>query len=129
MLTRLAATCMRHRRLVIATWALFLVAGFACAPALFGRLESDVGTIDGTESQRASELLWRAAPSGEEIYAIADDVDVRAPEVRAAADRVAATVGALPGVESVRTPWRLRRDRAGSGRVASPGARSPDRRR
>jgi RND superfamily putative drug exporter len=105
MLIRLAATCMRHRRAVIATWVLFLVVGFACAPALFGRLESEVGTVDGTESQRASELLWRAAPSGEEIYAIADDVDVSDPELRAAVDRVAHTVAALPGVENVRTPW------------------------
>ena len=97
--------CVRRRRWVIASWALLLVLGFACAPALFGRLTSEAGTVDGTESERAGELLWRAAPSGEDVYAIADDVSITDPALRAAVDRVAADLAGRPGVEEVLTPW------------------------
>lgn len=102
-LPRLAAWCARHRRLVLLLWAAVLVGGVLSAPALFGRLSGDVGDIDGSESARASQLLWAAAPRGDTIAAVLDGRP--AAELRPEVDRLAAEVGALPGVASVATPW------------------------
>jgi RND superfamily putative drug exporter len=105
MLTRLAAFCLRRRRWVIAAWVLLLVLGVAGSPALFGRLTSEAGTVEGTESQRAGMLLWDADPSGEEVYAVVDDVAATDPAARTAVEAAAADVAAIRGVEEVLTPW------------------------
>jgi RND superfamily putative drug exporter len=82
-----------------------LVGGFAVAPVLFGRLTTDVASIDGSESQRAAQAVFAAAPAGGEIYAIADGRRADTPGLRANIGRVAAQLSALPGVALVRTPW------------------------
>jgi RND superfamily putative drug exporter len=105
LLSRLATACYRHRWIVVAAWAVVLAGGFAAAPALFGRLTSEVGTVDGSESRRAAQALWRAQPSGEEIFAVVDGRDADDPALRASVERVAGEVGALPGVAAVATPW------------------------
>ena len=105
LLVRLATVCVRHSRLVLACWALVLVAGLAAAPTLFGRLSSEVGTVRGSESQRAAQALWEAAPSGGEIYAVADGRAADDPGLRASVDEVAGRVQELTGVAGVATPW------------------------
>jgi RND superfamily putative drug exporter len=102
-LPRLAAWSARNRRLVLALWAAVLVGGVLCAPALFERLDGDVGSIDGSESDRASELLRSAAPSGETIAAVLDGNSAAA--LRPAVDRLTDELSALPGVASVASPW------------------------
>ncbi|WP_051683497.1 MMPL family transporter [Blastococcus sp. URHD0036] len=103
LLPRLAAWSATHRRVVLALWAAVLLGGVLCAPALFGRLDGDVGSIDGSESERASELLWAAAPSGDTIAAVLDGRP--AASLRPVVDRLAGELSALPGVASVATPW------------------------
>jgi RND superfamily putative drug exporter len=103
LLPRLAAWSAHHRRLVLALWAAVLVGGLLCAPALFERLDGDVGSIDGSESDRASALLWSAAPSGDTIAAVLDGRP--AAGLRPAVDRLADQLADLPGVASVATPW------------------------
>jgi RND superfamily putative drug exporter len=105
MLTRLATICLHHRRWVIAAWVVLLVLGVVCAPALFARLTSEAGTVEGTESERAGQLLWDAAPSGEEVYAVLDDVSATDPSVRTSVETAAADVAGIRGVEEVLTPW------------------------
>jgi RND superfamily putative drug exporter len=105
LLSRLATACYRRRWVVLAAWAAVLVAGFAAAPTLFGRLTTEVGTVDGSESRRAAEALWRAQPTGEEIFAVADGRRADDPALRASVERVAGEIGALPGVAAVGTPW------------------------
>ncbi|RBY81825.1 MMPL family transporter [Blastococcus sp. TF02A-26] len=103
LLPRLAAWSAAHRRLVLALWAAVLVGGVLCAPALFERLDGDVGSIDGSESDRASELLWEAAPGGETIAAVLDGRP--AADLREPVSRLAGELSALPGVAAVATPW------------------------
>ncbi len=102
-LPRIAAWCARRRRLVLALWAAVLVGGILSAPALFERLSDDTGSVDGSESSRASELLRTAAPSGDTIAAVLDGRP--AEEMRPEVDRLATELQALPGVASVATPW------------------------
>jgi RND superfamily putative drug exporter len=105
MIARLLDTSLRHRRLVLALWLAVLVAGFAAAPTLFGRLTSEAGSIDNTESERAAQAVFTAAPHGESIFAVADGRAATDPGLRARVDRVAARLTALPAVASVQTPW------------------------
>jgi putative drug exporter of the RND superfamily len=105
MIARLLDTSLRHRRWVLALWLAVLVAGFAAAPTLFGRLTSEAGSIDNSESERAAQAVFTAAPHGESIFAVADGRAVTDPGLRASVDRVAARLAALPAVASVQTPW------------------------
>jgi RND superfamily putative drug exporter len=105
MLHRLTSFSHRRRRLVIALWGLVLVGGFLSAPALFGGLTSDVGDIGGTESQAASQTLYRAAPSGTDVYAVVDGLRADDPALRDGVDAAEARLLAMPGVAEVRTPW------------------------
>jgi RND superfamily putative drug exporter len=105
MLAQLARSCFRHKKVVLAVWLLVVIGGFAAAPVLFGRLSSQVGTVDGSESDRTDRELFQAAPHGDEIYAIADGRAVADPALRESTARVADRLTALPGVAQVSTPW------------------------
>ena len=83
MIARLLDTSLRHRRWVLALWLAVLVAGFAAAPTLFGRLTSEAGSIDNTESERAARAVFTAAPHGESIFAVADGRAATDPGLRA----------------------------------------------
>jgi len=120
MLLRIASFSHRHRRLVLAVWIAVLVAGFAAAPALFGRLSSDVGDIDGTESVRAADALWRAAPTGDEIYAVVDGIPATDAGLRDEVGDTAARLESMPGIAEVRTPW------SGGGDTPDPAAVATD---
>ena len=63
-------------------WAGVIVLSVLAIPALFGGLSSDVGDLDGTESQRGENRLWQADPSGESIYAVADGIPASDPALR-----------------------------------------------
>jgi putative drug exporter of the RND superfamily len=105
MLRRLTTVALRRPRTVVAVWAAVVVLAVVSAPVLFAGLSSDVGDTDGTESQRAANLLWRAAPSGESIFAVADGRAATDPALRASVEHVAADIESLPGVADVVTPW------------------------
>ncbi|MGY1740110.1 MULTISPECIES: MMPL family transporter [unclassified Blastococcus] len=112
---RLAAWSARRSRLVLLLWAVVLAGGVLCAPALFERLEGDVGSIDGSESARANELLRSAAPRGDTVAAVLDGRP--AEDLRPEVDRLTAELAALPGVAAVATPW----SGGDSGLVATDG--------
>ena len=105
MIARLLHLSLRHRHWVLALWVAVLVAGFAAAPILFGRLTSEAGSIDNSESARAARAVWEAAPQGEVIFAVADGRAASDPGLRASVDAVAARLSALPAVARVTTPW------------------------
>ena len=116
MIARLLHLSLRHRRLVLAVWVAVVVAGFAAAPILFGRLTSEAGSIDNSESGRAALAVWKAAPQGEVIFAVADGRAASDPGLRASVDAVAARLSLLPTVAGVTTPW------TGVGAGAAPHA-------
>jgi putative drug exporter of the RND superfamily len=105
MIARLLDLSLRHRRGVIALWLVVLVAGFALAPVLFGRLTSEAGSIDNSESERAALAVFQAAPHGDSIFAVADGRAYTDRGLRASVESVAARVAARSGVASVTTPW------------------------
>ena len=91
---------------MLALWVVVLVAGFAAAPVLFGRLTSEAGSIDDSESRaRRSRRCGSAAPTGEVIYAVADGRAATDPGCARASTASPARLAALPGVASVTTPW------------------------
>jgi len=116
-LQRLTRLCISRRWTVIAIWAAVLVGGFAAAPVLFSNLSTEAGVVDDSESVRASERLWRHAPSGTAAYAVVDGLAVDDPNLRSAVTSAADRLAALPGVKSVVTPW------SGQGAVGSADAR------
>ena len=120
MLLRIASFSHHHRGLVLALWLAVLVGGFAAAPSLFGALSSDVGDIDDTESARAEQALWDAAPTGEEIYAVVDGLPATDDALRHEVDTAARRLDAIPGIADVRTPW------SGGGEAPDPAAVATD---
>lgn len=121
MLQRLTRLCVRRRWTVIAIWAAVLVGGFAAAPVLFSNLSSEAGVVEDSESARASERLWRLAPSGTTAYAVVDGLAADDPDLRSAVTSTADRLAALPGVDSVVTPWSGQGGRADSRGVATDG--------
>lgn len=105
MLQRLTRLCVRRRWTVIAIWAAVLVGGLAAAPVLFSNLSTEAGVVDDSESARAAERLWRLAPSGTTAYAVVDGLAVDDPNLRSVVTSIADRLAALPGVESVVSPW------------------------
>ena len=121
MLQRLASFSHHHRRLVVVTWVVVVLAGFGAAPVLFDRLSTDGTGLDDTESERAAEMVRRAAPGGDELYAVADGLPVSDPGLRRAVTAAAAEISALPGVSAVRTPWSQGSGEADPRAVATDG--------
>jgi putative drug exporter of the RND superfamily len=110
MLTRLARTCYRHRRIVLSAWILLFVAAIAAGTQYGGKAATNAA-LPGTDSQRAADLLrsqfpQRAGDSGTIVFA---GLPGHGSEIAA----YVASVRHLPGVTEV-DPLRVAPD----GRVA-----------
>ena len=106
MLERLASACFRHRWRVVALWAVGLVGLFALSGALGGAF-SDSGRLEGTDSQRAYDLLGDEMPerSGESATVVFHDpAGIDRPEAQAAIGAYLDDVRTLPRVAAVSSP-------------------------
>ncbi len=106
MLERLASACFRHRWRVVALWAVGLAGLFALSGSLGGAF-SDSGRLEGTDSQRAYDLLGDEMPerSGESATVVFHDpAGLDRPEARAAIGAYLDDVRTLPRVASVSSP-------------------------
>ena len=103
MLSRLTRFAIRRRRTVIAGWVLLLVVGFAVGGSVFGRLETQgLAPPDDAESLATSRrLVNRSQVRGPRVVAVYDGVNPDDPGFTADVRRVAAEVGAVPGVARV----------------------------
>ena len=81
MFGRLGRVCVRHRRLVLAVWAVAAIAGIAAAPLTVSRLVDPRGPT-GSESARAWSVLDTAAPTGERLIGLEDRTTEAAPVTR-----------------------------------------------
>jgi RND superfamily putative drug exporter len=125
MIERIARTCFRRRRAVVAAWALLLVALTVAGSALAGDHRNGTA-LPGTESQAASDLLeaggfaGEAGQAGQVVFATdatAAAGGVEGPEAREAMEGLFAAIEAgVPGVEVV-SPY----DPDGGARVAPGG--------
>ena len=105
LLVRLARSCSRYRWFVVTAWLAVVVAGAVAAPALFGRLTTQVGVVDASESAQAGRALFDAAPSGAEVVALVDGRPASDPGLRDSVADVARQVRAVDGVAAVADPW------------------------
>ena len=119
MLTRIARTSHRRRRLVVVAWFVVLVAGVTLGSSLTGDW-AEGGRLPGTDSQRAADLLHAEFPErgGEDATIVFADIQ----RDRAAIDGYLGEVAAIPGVLAV-DPIEISPD----GRIAIAGITLDDR--
>ena len=98
MLTRIARTSYRRRRLVVITWVAVLIAGVTIGSRFTGDW-AEGGRLPGTDSQRAADLLKDQFPErgGEEAAIVFGDV----ARDRDRIDVYLSEVAAVPGVLGV----------------------------
>ncbi|HYA68795.1 MAG TPA: MMPL family transporter [Acidimicrobiales bacterium] len=106
---RIATWCVRHRRLVVMFWAFVLVA-MTLISHIVGTAYSDTFSLPNTESTRAITLLQSVSPkvSGDIetiVFQTTGAANVTDPAVEARVDAMLATVGRLPGVSTVVSPY------------------------
>lgn len=104
-LARLASVMGRYRRRVFACWLIAIVIGLCGLPRLLGSVVSPSIEVEGSESQRATEVLGAALPSlgNDAMIAVLNSDTRRAvdPEFRAALGAGMAALGEENGVSGV----------------------------
>jgi putative drug exporter of the RND superfamily len=120
-MARLARWCFAHRRRVVALWILALVAAAGVSAAAGSSFNTNL-SLPGTDSQAAVSLLTTnfpaAAGEGDQVVIQATHgATIRSAAVRAAVTAALARVGAVPGVESVASPYA----RAGAAQISRSG--------
>ncbi len=107
-MTRIARWCVRHRFTVLAAWVL-LLGGTAIASRALGTDFANGFTLPGTESTRALDLL---AAGGLGVPASDDTIvfhstagRITDPQIRAGIEAMLASVGTLPLVSEVTSPF------------------------
>ncbi|MCF3961428.1 MMPL family transporter [Streptomyces fuscigenes] len=113
--------CFEHRRSVLAFWLVAVVATVALSQVYGSRYDESV-SLPGTDSQAAVDLLTHNFPSasGEADQVVIEAVggaDIRSPSVRQPVTAALDKVAAVPGVESVSSPYGAR----GAGQVSKDG--------
>ena len=101
MLTRIARSSFRRRRLVVGLWITLCVGAIIAGPALAGRYATS-GRLPGTESQAAYDVLAHQFPQrhGDEAQIVFGDIGRDRPGVDAYLAEVAHTKGVL-GVDAL----------------------------
>jgi RND superfamily putative drug exporter len=119
MLRRLTSLSLRRPRLVILTWIVIAVIGFAAAGALFSSLDTDTNSPASFESEQANRVLHRLDPDGPSIAAIVEGAPVPDATIRA--------LETIPGVTSVQHGPSADGDVIGIGVELRPNSGSEDR--
>jgi RND superfamily putative drug exporter len=105
---RVGGWAARHRRLVLLGWVVALVGAFGASSAV-GTNYSNSFSLNGTDSQRAVDLLKRDFPAqsgdSDQIVLHARSGSVSAPAVKARVAPVLAEIARLPHVSGVVSPY------------------------
>src|SRR5439155_5961254 len=105
---RVGAWAGAHRRLVLLGWVVALVGAFGASSAV-GSNYSNSFSLNGTDSQRAVDLLKRDFPAqsgdSDQIVIHARSGSVTAPAVKARVAPVLAQIARLPHVSGVISPY------------------------
>src|SRR5690242_12658123 len=97
MLRRITGFAIRRPVLVLLLWAAVVLAGYGVGTGVFGKLTSEVGTVPGSPSARAEEVLAAAAPGPPHLTAIVTGRPAGDPALAAAV----ADVQRMPAVANV----------------------------
>ena len=119
MLKRMTSWSFRHRRVVVASWLVILVAINLAAMTFGGENKQDF-LSPGTDSKAAIEILDERFPAqaGDTVtIVIHDDAGAASPGVWAVAEPLVERVRQLPHVVAVVAPW----DPAGGAQLSTDG--------
>jgi putative drug exporter of the RND superfamily len=116
---RVARWCVEHRRRALIAWLVLLVAALTVSSAV-GARPANQFSLNGTESQRAQDVLTRAFPaqSGDldQIVFHARQGRITDPAIRARIGSALARIRGLPHVSAVTSPYA-----AGGQAISSDG--------
>ncbi|PSL01297.1 RND superfamily putative drug exporter [Haloactinopolyspora alba] len=104
MIRTISGFAVRRPVVTIVAWLAVVAAGFGIGTGVFERLNPDVGTVFGSESDQASERLEETSPTPETVTAVVVDPSAQDPALqRDVADAVEQTRD-VPGVAEVSEP-------------------------
>jgi RND superfamily putative drug exporter len=112
-LARLGRWLAQRPRLVLAGWAVLIVASFAAATgalgvqSLFDRLHSGEPTVAGENRDGRDLLAGSGARADSTVMILVRDVDVAAPATARATTALVRAVEAVPGVAQVDNPFTV----------------------
>jgi RND superfamily putative drug exporter len=101
MLRSVTGLAIRRPVLVIVLWVGILAGGFGVGIGVFERLTGDIGTVPGSESDRARDRLNEAAPPLPTLDAVVTGRPADDPALQSSVDAALADVRAMPGVAQV----------------------------
>lgn len=101
MFQTLGRTVYARRRLVLAIWALLLVAGALLGGTVTDRLRTDQVASDRLEATRVFDRVEELVGNGGQIVAVIDGADVEVPTVRASVLAAADDLRSMPDVVHV----------------------------
>jgi putative drug exporter of the RND superfamily len=109
LMASLARWCFEHRWRVVALWLLALVAAAVISVAAGTRFDTDL-SLPGTDSQAAASLLAASYPaaSGESdqvVIQTSHGATIRSAAVASAVKAALARAAAVPGIESIASPY------------------------
>jgi RND superfamily putative drug exporter len=104
MIRTIAGFAVRRPLVVSVLWLAVVGAGFGIGTGVFGELVGDVGTVPGSESDRAQERLDDQAPRPETLTAVISGRPADDPALRESVAAAVAQVRAQPGVAEVTDP-------------------------
>jgi putative drug exporter of the RND superfamily len=118
---RLSHWSFKHRRMVVAGWLVAAVLVVGLSSSSGSKFNSNFN-LPGTDSQAAVSLLTKNFPaaSGEGdqvVFSATHGATIRSPAVQAAATAALVKVAAVPGVESVVSPY----SKAGTAQISGDG--------
>ncbi|GAA2741734.1 MMPL family transporter [Kitasatospora cinereorecta] len=99
-LAALGRVCFRHRRLVLAFWAVVLAAGVLIGGRVFEGSVAGTGS-GGSESAKGTAVVEAADPVKGSVTAVVDGAPTTDRSVQAAVQAATADLAKLPGVASV----------------------------
>ncbi len=102
---RLGGFVVRRRRRVLTVWLVVLAVTGIVGVSALGRLSTDFGAGDRTESGQVADAIDAMSPTGGEIAIIAGGLDAGDPAVQAAIRPGLARLADVDGVVSVTDPW------------------------
>src|ERR1700689_3342694 len=112
----IANWCVKHRRTVLATWLLALIAVSALL-AVHGSAYENSFSLKDTQSYEAQQLLHQAAPTAsgdrDQVVIAADHGTVADAVVKRRTERMLNRLANLPDVASILSPYTA----AGAGQI------------
>jgi len=104
MIRTISGFAIRRPVVVVVLWIAVVAAGFGVGVGVFERLVPEVGTVPGSESQRAEQRLEDTAAGAETLTAVISGRPASDPSLRASVAAAIADVRAMPGIDAVSEP-------------------------